>query len=114
MALNMLSFLLSLVEPRTRAHTKQHLDNVRRKDSLRGAATTEIAVRLANDSASHFEGSAPSSGVYSRMLCHTPPMEGTALEHPCMDDGGEGPPTMEEITCDTGACAEGCWGALPA
>src|SRR2546428_8161898 len=37
---------------------KQHLDNLRRKDSLRGAETTEICVRLGNYSASHFEGSA--------------------------------------------------------
>jgi hypothetical protein len=37
---------------------QQHLDNLRRKDSLRGAATTEISVRLRNYSASHFEGSA--------------------------------------------------------
>ena len=37
---------------------KQHLDNLRRKDSLRGAETTEISVRLGNYSASHFEGSA--------------------------------------------------------
>ena len=37
---------------------KQHLDNVRRKDPLRGAETTEIFVRLGNYSASHFEGSA--------------------------------------------------------
>ncbi len=37
---------------------KQHLDNLRRKDSLRGAETTEISVRLRNYSASHFEGSA--------------------------------------------------------
>ena len=40
------------------APLKQHLDNLRRKDSLRGAATTEISVRLRNYSASHFEGSA--------------------------------------------------------
>src|SRR5437870_220303 len=85
-----------------------------RKDSLREAATTEISVRLANNSASHFAGSAPSSGVYSRILCHTPPMEGTAMEHPGIDDGGEGPHTTEEITCDTGTFVEGCWGALPA
>ena len=39
-------------------HCKQHLDNLRRKDSLRGAETTEISVRLRNYSASHFEGSA--------------------------------------------------------
>jgi hypothetical protein len=97
-----------------RSRLKQHLDNLRRKDSLTGAATTEISVRLANDSASHFEGSAPSSGVYSRILCHTPSMEGTAMEHPCIDDGGEGTHTTEEITCDTGTFAEGCWGALPA
>jgi hypothetical protein len=37
---------------------KQHLDNLRRKDSLRGAETTEISVRLGNYSASRFEGSA--------------------------------------------------------
>src|SRR2546429_6901708 len=37
---------------------KQHLDNVRRKDPLRGAETTEIFVRLGNYSASHLEGSA--------------------------------------------------------
>ena len=38
---------------------KQHLDNLRRKDSLSGAATVEISVRLGNYSASHFAGSAP-------------------------------------------------------
>jgi predicted ATPase len=37
---------------------EQHLDNLRRKDSLRGAETAEISVRLGNYSASHFEGSA--------------------------------------------------------
>ena len=37
---------------------EQHLDNLRRKDSLRGAETTEVSVRLGNYSASHFEGSA--------------------------------------------------------
>ena len=37
---------------------EQHLDNLRRKDSLRGAETTEISVRLRHYSASHFEGSA--------------------------------------------------------
>src|SRR5437867_4532326 len=37
---------------------EQHLDNVRRKDALRGAETAEISVRLGNYSASHFEGSA--------------------------------------------------------
>jgi hypothetical protein len=40
---------------------KQYLDNLRRKDSLRGAETTEISVRLGNYSASHFEGSAYTS-----------------------------------------------------
>jgi putative transposase len=39
-------------------HYQQHLDNLRQKDSLRGTETTEISVRLGNDSASHFEGSA--------------------------------------------------------
>jgi predicted ATPase len=37
---------------------KQPLDNLRRKDSLRGAETTGISVRLGKYSASHFEGSA--------------------------------------------------------
>src|SRR6266487_4333484 len=37
---------------------KQHLDNMRRKDSLRGAETTAVSVRLGNYSASYFEGSA--------------------------------------------------------
>ena len=37
---------------------QQDLDNLRRKDSLRGAETAEISVRLGNYSASHFEGSA--------------------------------------------------------
>src|SRR2546429_9188469 len=37
---------------------KQHLDNLRRKDSLTGAETPERAVRLGNYSASHFEGAA--------------------------------------------------------
>jgi hypothetical protein len=39
---------------------KQHLDNLRRKDSLGGAKITEIFVRLGIYSASHFEGSADS------------------------------------------------------
>jgi hypothetical protein len=37
---------------------KQHLDNLRRKDSLSGAATAEISVCLGNYSASHCAGSA--------------------------------------------------------
>ena len=37
---------------------EQHLDNLRRKDSLTGAETPERAVRLGNYSASHFEGAA--------------------------------------------------------
>ena len=37
---------------------QQHLDNLRRKDSLRGVETTEISVHLSKYSASHFEGSA--------------------------------------------------------
>jgi hypothetical protein len=37
---------------------QQDLDNLRRKDSLRGAETAKISVRLGNYSASHFEGSA--------------------------------------------------------
>jgi hypothetical protein len=43
--------------PATRVF-EQDLDNLRRKDSLRGAETAEISVRLGNYSASHFEGSA--------------------------------------------------------
>src|SRR5262249_35424916 len=42
----------------TRGVRKQYLDHLRRKDSLRGAETTEISVRLGNYSASHFEGAA--------------------------------------------------------
>src|SRR6266699_4563554 len=42
----------------TRVAYKQHLDSLRRKDSLRGTETTEISVRLENYCASHFEGSA--------------------------------------------------------
>src|SRR5262245_34252876 len=34
---------------------EQHLDNLRRKDSLREAETIDISVRLENYSASHFE-----------------------------------------------------------
>jgi len=37
---------------------EQHLDNLRRKDPLRGAETNEISVRLGNYSTSHFEGPA--------------------------------------------------------
>jgi tetratricopeptide (TPR) repeat protein len=37
---------------------EQELDNLRRKDFLRGAETAEISVRLGNYSASYFEGSA--------------------------------------------------------
>ena len=37
---------------------QQDLDNLRRKDSLRGADTAQISVHLGNYSASHFEGSA--------------------------------------------------------
>jgi hypothetical protein len=37
---------------------EQDLDNLRRKDALRGAETAEISVRLGNYSASRFEGSA--------------------------------------------------------
>ena len=40
------------------ADIQQHLDNLRRKDSLEGAKTTEIFVRLGIYSASYFEGSA--------------------------------------------------------
>src|SRR6266403_5563204 len=48
---------------------KQHLDNLRRKDSLRGAETTEISVCLGNYSASHFEGSAESPDSHSAAAC---------------------------------------------
>src|SRR5215510_7865463 len=37
---------------------QQYLDSLRRKDSLRGAETAGISVRLEYYSASHFEGSA--------------------------------------------------------
>jgi len=45
-------------DERATLETEQHLDNLRRKDSLRGAETTEISVRLGSYSASYFEGSA--------------------------------------------------------
>src|SRR5437899_11863571 len=50
---------------------EQHLDNLRRKDSLRGAETTEISVCLGNYSASHFEGSAYGLANHSniRAIC---------------------------------------------
>ena len=48
--------------------SSQHLDNLRRKNSLRGAETREISARLGNYSASHFGGSACSTNA-----CHTPP-----------------------------------------
>ena len=51
-------------------HYKQRLDNLRRKDALRGAATTEISVRLGSYSASHFEGSA-----YTAERCYNHPSE---------------------------------------
>jgi hypothetical protein len=37
---------------------KQHLDDMRRTESLRGAETTEVSVPLGNNAASHCEGSA--------------------------------------------------------
>ena len=40
---------------------------MRRKDSLRGAETAKISVRLGNYSASHFEGSATHDAQPSRM-----------------------------------------------
>jgi hypothetical protein len=45
-------------------YCEQHLDNLRRKDALRGAETTEISVRLGSYSASHFEGSALCTARY--------------------------------------------------
>src|SRR6266853_5475059 len=44
---------------------EQPLDSLRQKASLRGAETTEISVRLAHYSASHFEGFAhyPNEGA---------------------------------------------------
>src|SRR4029453_11437751 len=45
---------------------EQDLDNLRRKDSLRGAETDDISVRLGHYSASHFEGSAWGRGTPSR------------------------------------------------
>src|SRR5215475_9406443 len=56
---------------------EQHLDNLRRKDSLRGAETAEISVRLGNYSASHFEGSAFECPRRSRQEV---PLAGTAFD----------------------------------
>jgi hypothetical protein len=53
------SILLRLgVRPISAKSVKQYLDSLTRKDSLRGAETTEISVPLGNYSASHFDGSA--------------------------------------------------------
>src|SRR5215813_7649186 len=49
---------------------EQGLDNLRRKDSQRGAETAKISVRLGNYSASHFEGSARGEWE-DRMLVET-------------------------------------------
>jgi RNA polymerase sigma-70 factor (ECF subfamily) len=43
---------------RTRPESEQPLDNVRRKDALKGAEIPEVSVRLDRDSASHFGGPA--------------------------------------------------------
>jgi len=45
-------------ERHIQAQIQHHLDNMRRKDSLRGTETTAVSVRLGNYSASYFEGSA--------------------------------------------------------
>src|SRR5438270_1940753 len=63
---------------------KQHLDNVRRKDPLRGAETTEIFVRLGNYSASHFEGSASSPA-------RLPPRGRYAPQTAVLEDGRHAP-----------------------
>ena len=56
-----------IVEARTRIerneNQQQYLDSLRRKDSLREAATTEISICPRNYSTSHFEGSAQRSGL---------------------------------------------------
>ena len=52
------SFRLLGMACRSGILVEQHLDNLRRKDSLTGAETPERAVRLGNYSASHFEGAA--------------------------------------------------------
>ena len=61
---------------------QQHLESLRRKEVLRGAATLELAVRLGNDSASHCEGSA---------LC---PGNHHAGRTPTRLWGGEGSPVL--------------------
>src|SRR5262249_24864681 len=95
---------------------EQHLDNLRRKDSLRGAETTEISVRPGNYSASHSEG--PALGLIalvwlclllqwtwtsdSAAVCPTPPELSSPVpkRHP-EPTPFAGPPTKPH--CD--ACA---------
>ena len=60
-----------LLAPRLRQGvSQQHLDNLRRKDSLRGTEIADLSVRLGNYSASHFEGSAVPPQVDRPVLCH--------------------------------------------
>src|SRR5713101_678488 len=59
-------------DERATLETEQHLDNLRRKYSLRGAETPEISVRPGNYSASYFEGSATglrSSSAFTVRRC---------------------------------------------
>lgn len=52
------SVIMGTGQNRLQTLLEKHLDNLRRKDSLGGAETAQISVRLGNYSASHFEGSA--------------------------------------------------------
>ena len=69
---------------------EQHLDNLRRKDSLRGAETTEVSVRLGSYSASHFAGSA---------------CDGVSCS--CGDGAGRGGGDRMAVAASGGP---GCWG----
>jgi hypothetical protein len=84
---------------------KQHLDNVRRKDPLRGAETTEIFVRLGNYSASYFEGSA---GCLERLepdirkrICPVLRGGGDSNVAPLPDSTEKAAPAKFEAECST-------------
>jgi hypothetical protein len=80
---------------------QQGLDNLRRKDSLRGAETAEISVRLGNYSASHFEGSARSvtanvHGCPRGVAPLRPPL--AIRDNPVAHPGGETPQSPHHAT----------------
>ncbi len=65
---------------RALSDVQQRLDNLRRKDPLRGAETNEISVRLGNYSASHFEGPAVLPSLGQRLAATREEVTMMALE----------------------------------